>query len=174
MKEMYTEYYAIAEQYNANKNYGKALEYYNKAKGRAEFTNISTYKMAVIYAQTGDYESSAGLFQDLLEKDPHNSSLLASLAYVYAKKGSYDESIALYEQILLLYPYDVSSIKNLIILYNHQGNKEKAMAAAQSYNERFPHDTKIFSLITEDAKTDDSDVINIDIENVEDLESVTD
>lgn len=152
MKEMYGEYYSIAEQYYTNKNYPKALEYYNKASTSSELANTCTYKMARIYAQTGDFDSSYRLFSSLLDIDPDNASIMSSLAYVYAKKGLYEDAIVLYEKILSKYTYDTTSQKNLIMIYDKMGNKEKARQHAEEYSRKFPYDTQVFSLITEEEK----------------------
>ena len=80
MKEMYSEYYAIAEQYYTNKNYAKALEYYNKAKGSSELVSSCNYKMARIYTQTGEYSIAQEMVASLLQHDPDNDSLMSFLA----------------------------------------------------------------------------------------------
>lgn len=162
MKEMYSEYYAIAEQYYTNKNYIKALEYYSKAKGSSELVNSCNYKMARIYTQTGDYSTAYERFTYLLLQDPDNSSLMSSLAYVCGKKGDYEEAVKLYENILQTYTYDTVSMKNLIMIYNHMGKKDKALSLASEYAEKFPLDSQVFSLITEE-KTEE--IEPIDIEN---------
>lgn len=151
MKEVYSEYYTLAEQYYTARNYAKALDFYTRAKGNSELENMCDYKIATTYVQMGDYTSSAQLFSLLLQKDPDNASIMSSLAYVYGKNGSYDKAILLYETILGKYIYDTVSVKNLIILYNHIGNKEKARLLADEYAQKFPQDTQVFNLITEDT-----------------------
>lgn len=153
------EYYQIAKAYYDQKNYSKAIEYYNLSKRDKNFQESSIYQIGVCYVMQKDWANAEQIFQDLLKKDPENSTLESSIAYIYANSGKFQQSIDLYKKLYELYPNEKSYLVNYIIVLIADNRFEIAEKRLQELKNNFPDETQIANFETKIAdgleKTDE-------------------
>lgn len=137
------EYFAIAKAYKDQENYKKAIEYYEKVLGDEEFHEFAFYEIAVCNVYLKNWNEAKTSFEELLERDPGNSTLKLSLAYIEAMRGNLEDAQMLYEQIVQEYPHDVEPLKNLIAVLLAAGDAQSASQNLALLEERFPDESTI-------------------------------
>ena len=137
------EYFAIAKAYKDQENYKKAIEYYEKVLGDEEFYEFAFYEIAVCNVYLKNWNEAKTSFEELLERDPGNSTLKLSLAYIEAMRGNLEDAQVLYEQIVQEYPHDVEPLKNLIAVLISAGDAQSASQKLALLEERFPDESTI-------------------------------
>ena len=137
------EYFAIAKTYKDQENYKKAIEYYEKVLGDEEFYEFAFYEIAVCNVYLKNWNEAKTAFEELLERDPGNSTLKLSLAYIEAMRGNLEDAQVLYEQIVQEYPHDVEPLKNLIAVLIATADTESAAQNLALLEERFPDESTI-------------------------------
>ena len=94
MKEVYSGYYTIAEEYFKMEKYAKAIEFYEKClKDNDELTlrNVK-YKLAQSYLKTSKWEQAKEIYEELLLVDSENTNIKTLLAYSYMKLENFDKA----------------------------------------------------------------------------------
>ena len=89
---------------------------------------LTKFRLAQSYEQAGNYEQAAVLYQELLTKDPSNSTYSEFLSRVYVQLKRYDEAIALLQKRLLLNPYDITLRGGRGSVYHRAGRDKEATA----------------------------------------------
>ena len=140
---IYSEYFNIAEEYFALKNYSKALEFYKIARQNKKLKKSAYYNMARCYAFTGEWAESIKIFEIFLKHDPANSNIKASLAYVYAMSGDYETSRRLYEELQISEPDVCDHLENYIMLLFAMEEYQVASVKIKILEEKFPDSEKI-------------------------------
>jgi tetratricopeptide (TPR) repeat protein len=87
---------------------------------------LTKFRLAQSYEQAGNYEQAAVLYQELLTKDPSNSTYSEFLSRVYVQLKRYDEAIALLQKRMLLNPYDITLRGGLGSVYHRAGRDKEA------------------------------------------------
>ncbi len=145
LKNIASEYYAIAEGFFEIKKYDKAAEYYRLAMRNDELYLSSYYKLARSYALAKDWDKASEAYNYLLKLDPENTALKASLAYITAMSGDFKKGIALYKDLISENSFDESLLESyLALLINAEEGKE----ASETYfvlKEKFPNNKKLVS-----------------------------
>lgn len=145
LKNIYSEYFSIAESYMDLKKYDKAIIYYKKAMQNKSLKNAVDYKLARCYALNKNYSESQKIFEELLKKDPENKDLKLSLAYVLAMKGEVQKSLDLYLELETLFPDDSTIIENQISLYLFKEDLENSKQKVSLLKEKFTDNKNIAS-----------------------------
>lgn len=151
MKEVYSGYYTIAEEYFKMEKYAKAIEFYEKClKDDDELTlrNVK-YKLAQSYLKTSKWEQAKEIYEELLQVDSENTNIKTLLAYSYMKLENFDKAEEIYLNLINSQSLNQSSYKNLILLYIIKNDFEKAEQEITSYKEKFPLDDTISTIETE-------------------------
>jgi len=93
------------------------------------------------YIATNKLPQAIKELQDLLAKNPKNSSVLMTLAFVYERMKEYPKERDAYEQVLAINPNFVPALNNLAYLYTEQLNDlNKAYDLARKAHDLQPQD----------------------------------
>ncbi len=150
-KNVYAEYFTIAENYRELKNYSKAIDYYSICLESEDFYDSSYYNLGVCYALSNDWEKSRTIFENILKKDSENLTLQKSLAYITAMEGDFDSALLQYKTLVEKQPFDSDLLKNYIALLLADEKYELAEQQFFVLKERFPDDSSISSIQTKIA-----------------------
>ena len=137
--------------YYVQGNYGKALEYYEKAcairekvLGKGHPYTATTYNnMALVYDAQGNYEKALEYNKKALaikekvlgEAHPSIATTYNNMALVYKTQGNYERALEYYEKDLAIsekvlgkaHPDTAATYNNMAGIYYVQGNYEKAL-----------------------------------------------
>lgn len=118
-------YFAIA---NINLKTGKLqdalLEINNALKLSPDNNEYKTLK-ANIYYGTGKVDIAAGIYEEILSKEPENIFVLYSLARSYQELKNQDKAVIVYEQLTDIYGFDADVLKRMFDIYFSKQNYEK-------------------------------------------------
>jgi len=87
------------------------------------------FRLAQSYEQSGDFETAARLYEELLAKDPLNFLVIDALHRDYIQLKKYDAAIALVTGVIQRSPNDILWLSRLGTLYNYKADDAKATAA---------------------------------------------
>ncbi|NQY08447.1 MAG: DUF1736 domain-containing protein [Flavobacteriales bacterium] len=109
-----------------NGQYEVALDSY-KALLKYTDNEADVYnRIGRIYGQKmNNIDMALAFFQQGINKDPNNTSLLDNMGVAYGIKGMNEEAIQVFERILQLKPNNVKVLNNLTAVYFHLGDTEK-------------------------------------------------
>ena len=113
-RNIYAEYFILADSYYKLEDYKKASEYYELAMKKKEQYWAAYYKLAKCYIFTSEWDNALPMYKTILERDPENASLKASLAYIYSMQGDFKHSIAIYEELLEAQPKNQEYLENYL------------------------------------------------------------
>ena len=101
------------------------------------------YRIAVAYAQLGDWENSVNYCERLYAKN--QNSYLACNQYALALfcKGEMGEAITMYEKAIDISPDKSDSYMNLVFAYDKVGDIVSATTLANKFIKKFPDDPAI-------------------------------
>ena len=132
-------------------DYGKALEYLEKAKGIKESKlgkdhpeTATTYNnIALVYKNMGDYDKALEYHEKAMEisesklgKDhPDTATTYNNIALVYEAKGDYDKALEYYEKAKDVFesklgkdhPNTANTYNNIALVYDAKGDYDKAL-----------------------------------------------
>ena len=154
-------YNEIGLAYKKQGDYGKALEYYQKAMAIVEKnlgadhpnTASSYNNIGVVYDDQGDYSKALEYYQKALaiwEKNlgaehPNTASSYNNIGGVYKDQGDYDKALEYYQKALAIvekilgteHPSTATSYNNIGAVYLAQGDYGKALEYLQKVSEIF-------------------------------------
>ena len=136
VSSIYKEYFSIAQAYEEQKNYTKAVTYYKMAQNDKALKETAFYRTGRCYALSKDWDNALFYYNELLKKDPENTSLRLSVAYINAMKGELDAASKEYEA-LLADSVDAAVYKNYISVLIAQKNGEKASELLERFTADF-------------------------------------
>jgi len=153
-------YFAIA---NINLKTGKLqdalLEINNALKLSPDNNEYKTLK-ANIYYGTGKVDIAAGIYEEILSKEPENIFVLYSLARSYQELKNQDKAVIVYEQLTDIYGFDADVLKRMFDIYFSKQNYEKCaetlsyMLKLDPYNSSLMFD--LASMYTKLGREDDA------------------
>lgn len=143
IKNIYFEYYNIAEIYYSLEKYDKAILYYEKSLECEDLYWSSYYKLAKCYVFTSQYSNALSMFKEMYEKDVDNQNIKSSLAYVYAMTFDFDNAIILYEELYKQEQSNIDYIENLISIYLLSEDYQSAQKYYLELKEKYPDSSKI-------------------------------
>ncbi|MBQ0003135.1 MAG: tetratricopeptide repeat protein [Treponema sp.] len=141
IKNIYAEYYKLAEEYFKLENFSKAVEFYKYSMGDKSLHDASYYQVGRCYAFLKQYDESLEIFKNILKKDPENTAIKSSLAYLYAMKGDYKKSLNMYKNMVLDNPDNSEILINYISILIYAKDYETAKINLDFLETKFP-DTK--------------------------------
>ena len=155
------EYFAIAENYLAQKNYSKAIDNYKLSlrSAKKEDVNQIKYQMGYAYALSEKYSEAEDIFVGLYKQEKSNRILAESLAFCYAKTGKLDDALAIYQTLYAENPYIEEIANNYFLVLLEANQIEVAKEVLDKFKEDFPESKKI-SILEENLKklTEESNV----------------
>ena len=148
LENLYIEYSKLGDAYFSLEKYSEAITYYQKAMEDKELYWPCYYKVAKCYVYNSDWNHALEMYKTLLEKDPENSSLKASIAYIHSMRGDFEEALIIYDELLLLQPNNEKFIENYlaVCLGNEKiliANREKFDKTFNFFKENFAKNTNI-------------------------------
>ena len=141
----------MAVVYQAQGDYEKALEYYEKAQaikekvlGKDHPSTAGTYNnMAGVYEDKGDYEKALEYYEKaqairekvLGKEHPSTATTYNNMAVVYQAQGDYEKALEYYEKAKAIrekvlgkeHPDTASTYNNMAVVYEDKGDYEKAL-----------------------------------------------
>jgi tetratricopeptide (TPR) repeat protein len=112
----------------------KALGYLNTQSPQGD------RNLAAIHFEAGRYEDAATAYRRLLEENPEDANLRASLAGALGALGRYDESLEQLNKAIETDPINPEAYHNRGVLYEKQGNVNAAVGEYQTalrYNPQY-------------------------------------
>lgn len=152
-QNMASEYYSLAQDYEENKNYSKAILYYQKSMADDSLYTSAYYKVGLCNALSGNWQKAQNIFGELLIKDAENDTIKESLAYVCAKGGKLEKSALLYEELANKNPVNPSYLKNCILVNILNKNTEKAKVLFETFKTNFPMQQETIQELEEKLST---------------------
>ena len=146
IKNIYAEYFNLAQEYEKLKNYGKAIDFYKMAMDDKSLHDASYYKLGRCYAFNKQYDKASEVFTDLLKKDKSNVSLNSSLAYVTAMSGDTKRACLLYKNLVQENPDNSDLLVNYISVLITCKDYETAKLNLDFLEKKFPDVKQIASL----------------------------
>ncbi len=124
------EYYNIAQQFEAQKDLGKAADYYQKALAIRPSMRMARFNIARIKLSKGEFDQAQSLYQSLSREDPENTVIQEALAYLDAKRGIYQKAWDSYQSIQKKTQGRISVLYNMLLLAGELGNWKDGLAVA--------------------------------------------
>jgi len=139
-------YYAIGE-------YGKALEYYQKAIGAEPGGDYAMFQVANSYYRMDRNFEAVSEFRKLLRIYPYSSireQAQYNVAYIYLNTGNYDQAIDEFRTVINRFPsteWAARSQYNIGDAYYNAGDFEKAIESYKSVLDNYPRSSYIIEAI---------------------------
>ena len=119
--------FRLAQLYQKNEKYRKALEYYNKIEDRVGFTEQIGVLKQMAYTRLGNKEKAVGEVKKLIDRYPDDARYYGMLAELYATFKDYEKADRAYDKL-----FQMDSTNNLgqlsrVKYYNQQGKNEKSL-----------------------------------------------
>ena len=120
------EYYSLGVAYMDLGKYDEAEKWFKRAQRLDKTKAASEYNLGRIAFETGRYEESALLFEDILKQDPENTLALKAAAYARIKNGDMELAENHYNRLLELVPESIDNGYNYALVLFAMGKNEKA------------------------------------------------
>jgi len=98
--------------------------------------------MGAVYQKKAAYPKAIEMYQNSMQLDPRNVTVLASLAQCQAKAGKVNEAVISYEQVVAMNSSAVEELRELGDLYGKQNKAAQAISMYKKYLEKKPGDFK--------------------------------
>ncbi len=95
--------------------------------GAAASSPQADRNLAAIHFQAGRHAEAAEIYRRLVEADPEDAALRASLAGTLGAMGRYDEALAELTQAIALEPLNVEAYHNRAVIRERRGDLEQAL-----------------------------------------------
>jgi len=187
IKNIYAEYYTLAQTYYQLENYDKAIEYYKLSMRKKEQYWASYYQLAKCYAFISDWDNALSMYKKILERDEENASIKASIAYIYSMQGQYKKAAEIYEELLQEQSDNKDYLENYLAVLisdekNLQKNSEKFIEYLEILKNGYPDNNNIKILqekyntlmgIEEEAVEEDSEEIDSENDNNDEINNAS-
>ena len=111
--------------------------------------------LAAVLFQSGRYAEAADAYKKLVEENPKDGGLRASLAGALGALGRYDESLAQLDKSIELEPLNPEAYHNRGVIYEKQGKRDEAIEAyrtALRYNPQYQPSEQALTRLTGNAR----------------------
>ena len=122
-RNIYAEYYILADSYFNLEKYDKAAEYYELAMRKKDQYWAAYYQLAKCYVFQSKWNDALPMYKKLMERDQENASLKASVAYIYSMQGDFKKASKIYEALLAEQPKNQDYLENYLALLASQEKK---------------------------------------------------
>lgn len=146
IKNIYLEYYNLAEEYVKLENYTKAIGLYEFAMKDKSLHDACYYKIGQCYSYTKQYDEAIKVFKNILKKDEKNVSIKSSLAYLTAMKGDLQNASIQYASLVSDNPDNSDLLVNYISVLIALKDYETAKINLEYLENKFPLATQLKSL----------------------------
>ena len=141
LRNLASEYFAIAGAYANLGRYENALTYYRLAERDKSYFTAARYESARMCALLTRWDEAEKIYAELLKNDPRNKDIASSIAYVKAMSGNLAGAEEAYKNLLLDNSYDAQLHENYIRILAAQKKGDEAKAAFETYKELFSSET---------------------------------
>ncbi len=100
----------------------------DEGAGSAAQTPEALRNLAAINFQAGKFREAAEIYRNLIEEDPENAALRASLAGTLGALELYDQALEQLEEAIRLEPLNIEAYHNRAVIHERQGNLGLAVA----------------------------------------------
>lgn len=138
IKNIYSEYFVLAQEHEQLKNYSKAIEFYKIAMNEKSLRDAAYYKLGRCCVLDKRYKEAESIFLNILEKDPGNVSVKSSLAYTAAQSGDTERACRLYSELVQENPYNADVLVNYISVLIACKDYETAKINLEFLEKKFP------------------------------------
>ncbi|MBO5137990.1 MAG: tetratricopeptide repeat protein [Spirochaetaceae bacterium] len=149
LENLAVEYYNIAEAYLEQKNYKKAMEFYDRAMQESSLYQQAYYKKGYAAALAKDWVVAEEIYRNLVAQDPQNVNIAISLAYVVAQSGKLQEALEMYSALNESNPYNQLLAEDCIVLYIALEQFDQAEVAIEKFKVNFPESEDVATKLTE-------------------------
>jgi tetratricopeptide (TPR) repeat protein len=132
----------LAAQYNANGEYGKALDIYQKLYKENNDTYFGNYVKTLLSLKKFDEAESAT--KKMIRKHPGSAEYVITLGSVYTQHGNADKANTLYDGLIKSLPPDQNTIDMLASEFYQGANTDYAVKTFQA-GRKLLHDDNLFS-----------------------------
>jgi protein O-mannosyl-transferase len=134
----YVAYNNVANAYRGEKNYDKAVEYFNKSIEIRP--HPKTYSnLGATYRRMGNSALAIDAYRRALELDPENGLAFFGLGIVFAEQGRDQDAFNVYKRALDIDPNSAEVYTNIGVLRARRGEIPEAIAAYQKAIEAEPY-----------------------------------
>ena len=117
----------------------------------------SYYKLGQCYVAQSKWTDAQIIYENILKRDPQNSSIQESIAYIYAMNGKTQEALDLYSKICEEFPENQNAHENYISILITNEQIDKAQLEFEKYYTSGPYVG--WNLISQIHYTDDNTYI---------------
>jgi tetratricopeptide (TPR) repeat protein len=110
-----------------NQQYAEAMSYYRKAMALLPYSVEAKLGYTYPLAAAGNWNEVEKTYQQILDIDPQNATVLYKLGYIYYNRKNYTNAIKYFEKLYNLYPFSYDGV--LMLGYSKLMNGNKAEAA---------------------------------------------
>ena len=111
------------------KEYNKAIEYYNEAIRLMPNHAVIYSNRGLIYNHKGAFDKAIDDFNQAIELNPNFADAYNNRGVAYGNKGEHDKAIANFNKTIELKPDYTEAYNNRGIAYGHKGEHDKAINA---------------------------------------------
>lgn len=149
--KIYEEYLNIADTYYSLEKYDDAISYYKKAMNNKNLYWGAYYKLAKCYVVINNWTEALPMYNTLLNRDPDNNSIKASVAYIYCMQGNLEKAEEIYSYLIETQTENQQYLENYIAVLisdknNYSNNKELIEKYFLQLKENYP-DSKNIQLL---------------------------
>ena len=116
----------LALAYERDKNYDKAVEYFEKSIERTPDNARERYNLGLVYFEKGDHEKAVEAFKKAIELKPDYDKAYNNLGVEYIRVGRAGEAFDAFSKAVEINPRFAGAYKNLGKYYSDHGDREKA------------------------------------------------
>lgn len=139
-KNIFSEYFNIANCYFDLKKYDKAISYYKKASYDESLYSNAVYQIMLSYVELSDWNLAEKYCKDLLDiSENDNTNIKSFYAYILSNNGKYKQAMAVYEEITA-HGASKADLKNYINLLILEKDFPNASLKLSIYEKLFPDD----------------------------------
>ena len=133
------------------KNPLDAVDYYNGQLNDGKIHDdeaVLRYGLALAQGEAGRYDQARDILDQLLQRQPDNTSLLLARAGLEKREGHYTSAIALYERMQKLYPNYRPLVFNYADTLLVSNQPEKALKLLKGYGKNSDPDIKYYDYLS--------------------------
>lgn len=143
IKNIYSEYYSLAEEYVRLENYRKAIDNFEFAMKDKSLHDAAYYKIGQCYAWNKQYKEAEEVFSNILKKDKNNLTIKSALAYLQAMNGNVKESASMYKELVSENTDNPDLLVNYISVLIAAKDYETAKLNLEFLEKKYPSTTQI-------------------------------
>jgi tetratricopeptide (TPR) repeat protein len=143
----------------SEKRYTQAIETLKAVQNPSEEQKLL---LADLYELNKDYQASLAIYQEQLQSNPNQPSLLSKVAQLNYLLGNREASLAFYQKLSESRPNDPAIQKQVGMEYLFNGNPRKALEVLERASQLDPKDPEIWYWLSESASSNTQPELALD------------